>query len=125
MLASLNHPYIATIHGLEQSNGTSYLVMELVSCETLQERIRREGPVPVEEALSIAKVKVLAFGLAKAFAEDTETSDPINSPTLSMAAGPEHERTRLHPRVADSQCTYRKPHSGRNPQMEKLRFSPS
>ncbi len=117
MLASLNHPNIATIHGLEQSNGTSYLVMELVSGETLQERIRRDGPVPVEEALTIAKqiaealeaahekgiihrdlkpanvkvtpegkVKVLDFGLAKAFAEDTETSDPINSPTLSQAA---------------------------------------
>ena len=52
MLASLNHPNIATIHGLEQSNGTSYLVMELVSGETLQERIRRDGAVPVEEALS-------------------------------------------------------------------------
>ena len=35
MLAALNHPNIATIHGLEQSNGTSYLVMELVSGETL------------------------------------------------------------------------------------------
>jgi serine/threonine protein kinase len=34
MLASLNHPNIATIHGLEQSNGTSYLVMELVSGDT-------------------------------------------------------------------------------------------
>jgi serine/threonine protein kinase len=117
MLASLNHPNIATIHGLEQSNGTSYLVMELVSGETLQGRIRRDGAVPVEEALSIAKqiaealeaahekgiihrdlkpanvkvtpegkVKVLDFGLAKAFSEDTESSDPINSPTLSMAA---------------------------------------
>ena len=55
MLASLNHPNIATIHGSEQSSGTSYLVMELVSGETLQERIRRDGPVPVEEALSNAK----------------------------------------------------------------------
>ena len=117
MLAALNHPNIATIYGLEQSNGTSYLVMELVSGETLQERIRRDGPVPIEEALTTAKqiaealeaahekgiihrdlkpanvkvtpegkVKVLDFGLAKAFAEDTETSDPINSPTLSHAA---------------------------------------
>src|ERR1700752_4228108 len=38
VLASLNHPNIATIHGLEQSNGTSYLVMELVSGETLADR---------------------------------------------------------------------------------------
>src|SRR5580698_1220785 len=43
MLAALNHPTIATIYGLEQSNGTSYLVMELVSGETLQQRMAREG----------------------------------------------------------------------------------
>ena len=117
MLASLNHPNIATIHGLEQSGGTSYLVMELVLGETLQERVKREGPVPVEEALAIAKqiaealeaahekgiihrdlkpanvkvtpegkVKVLDFGLAKAFAGDASTEDIGNSPTLSQAA---------------------------------------
>src|SRR5712664_3179489 len=55
MLAALNHPNIATIHGLEQSGGTSYLVMELVSGDTLAERVKREGTVPVEEALTIAK----------------------------------------------------------------------
>src|SRR5256885_13174335 len=53
MLASLNHPNIATIHGLEQSGDTSYLVMELVSGETLADRIKREGAVPLEEALAI------------------------------------------------------------------------
>ncbi len=117
LLASLNHPNIATIHGLEDSNGTSYLVMELVPGENLAERVRRDGAVPVEEALTIAKqiaealeaahekgiihrdlkpanvkltpegkVKVLDFGLAKAFAGDTSTEDMGNSPTLSMAA---------------------------------------
>ena len=117
MLASLNHPNIATIHGLEQSGGTSYLVMELVSGETLAERIKQDGAVPIEEALAIAKqiaealeaahekgiihrdlkpanvkltpegkVKVLDFGLAKAFAGDTSTEDIGNSPTLSQAA---------------------------------------
>jgi serine/threonine protein kinase len=117
MLASLNHPNIATIHGLEQSGSTSYLVMELVSGETLAERIKRDGPVPVEESLAIAKqiaealeaahekgiihrdlkpanvkvtpegkVKVLDFGLAKAFAGDASNEDIGNSPTLSMAA---------------------------------------
>ena len=117
MLAALNHPNIATIHGLEQSNGTSYLVMELVPGETLAERVKRDGAMPVEEALAIArqiaealeaahekgiihrdlkpanvkvtpegKVKVLDFGLAKAFAGDTANEDPTNSPTLSMAA---------------------------------------
>jgi hypothetical protein len=117
MLAALNHPNIATIYGLEQSGGSHYLVMELVPGDTLQQRVKREGPVPIEEALAIAKqiaealeaaheksiihrdlkpanvkltpdgkVKVLDFGLAKAFAGDTSTEDMGNSPTLSMAA---------------------------------------
>jgi Tol biopolymer transport system component len=117
MLASLNHPNIATIHGLEQSNATSYLVMELVSGETLADRIKRDGPFPVDEALTIAKqiaealeaahekgiihrdlkpanvkvtleskIKVLDFGLAKAFAGEAAGDDPSNSPTLSLAA---------------------------------------
>ena len=117
MLASLNHPNIATIHGLENSDGTHFLIMELVSGETLAERIKREGAVPVEEALKIAvqiaealeaahdkniihrdlkpanikvtsegKVKVLDFGLAKAFAGEELGSDPSNSPTLSHGA---------------------------------------
>src|SRR6202166_1286770 len=55
MLAALNHPNIATIYGLEQSGGTSYLVMELVSGETLADRVKREGAVPIDEALTIAK----------------------------------------------------------------------
>jgi dienelactone hydrolase len=54
MLASLNHPNIATIHGLEQSNGTHYLVMELVPGETLAERVKRDGAFPIEEAFRIA-----------------------------------------------------------------------
>src|ERR1700726_3578875 len=115
MLAALNHPNIATIYGLEQANGTSYLVMELVSGETLAERIKREGALPIEEALAICKqiaealesahekgiihrdlkpanvkvtpegkVKVLDFGLAKAFSGDASQEDPSNLPTLSM-----------------------------------------
>jgi len=117
MLASPNHPNIATIHGLEHSDGTHFLIMELVVGETLAERIKREGLVPVEEALKIAvqiaealeaahekgiihrdlkpanvkvtpegKVKVLDFGLAKAFADDTVDSNPSQSPTLSAVA---------------------------------------
>jgi Tol biopolymer transport system component len=117
LLASLNHPNIATIYNIEDSNGTTYLVMEFVPGENLSDRIKRDGAVPVEEALVIAKqiaealeaaheksiihrdlkpanvkltpegkVKVLDFGLAKAFAGDTSTEDMSNSPTLSMAA---------------------------------------
>ena len=55
MLAALNHSNISTVHGLEQSSGTSYLVMELVPGETLAEFVKREGAVPVEEAPAIAK----------------------------------------------------------------------
>ena len=51
LLASLNHPNIATIHGLEESGGTHYLVMELVPGDTLAERIQHDGAVPIEEAL--------------------------------------------------------------------------
>ena len=54
MLASLNHPNIATIYGLEDSNGVHYLVMELVPGETLADRIRRDGAVPIVETLNIA-----------------------------------------------------------------------
>src|SRR6266550_2639348 len=53
VLASLNHSNIAAIHGLEESGGRRFLVMELVPGETLAERIKR-GAIPVEEALVIA-----------------------------------------------------------------------
>jgi eukaryotic-like serine/threonine-protein kinase len=116
MLAALNHPNIATIYGLEQSDGVTCLVMELVPGQTLAERVKA-GPLPIEEVLKIAiqiaealeaahekqiihrdlkpanvkvtpedKVKVLDFGLAKAFAGDATTEDIGNSPTLSAAA---------------------------------------
>ena len=117
MLAALNHSNIATIHGLEHSDGAHFLIMELVSGETLAERIKREGAVPIKEALKIAvqiaealeaahekgiihrdlkpanvkvttegTLKVLDFGLAKAFAGDAGDSNPSQSPTLSAVA---------------------------------------
>ena len=52
-LASLNHQNIAIIHGLEKSQGTYALVMELVEGEDLSQRISR-GPIPLDEALPIA-----------------------------------------------------------------------
>src|SRR4249919_1179019 len=116
VLASLNHPNIAAIHSLEETNGSRFLVLELVEGETLAERVKR-GPIPVDEALSIAKnicealeaaheksvvhrdlkpanvkitpegkVKVLDFGLAKAFETDASKGNLSQSPTLSMAA---------------------------------------
>ncbi len=54
VLASLNHPNIAAIHGIEQSGDTRALVLELVEGPTLADRIA-QGPVPLDEALPIAK----------------------------------------------------------------------
>src|SRR5246127_2660039 len=54
VLASLNHPGIAAIYGLEEINNRHFLVMELVPGETLADRIKR-GAIPIEEALPIAK----------------------------------------------------------------------
>src|SRR5262245_18600957 len=54
VLAALNHPNIAQIFGIEESGDKRCIVMELVEGETLQARIQR-GPIPVDEALSIAK----------------------------------------------------------------------
>ena len=115
VLAALNHPNIATIYGLEESGEQQFLVMELVSGETLADKLNR-GPVPLEEGLRIAlqiaealeaahekgivhrdlkpanvkitadaKVKVLDFGLAKALENDTTAAALSNSPTLTGA----------------------------------------
>src|SRR5262245_17371624 len=54
VLASLNHPNIAAIYDLQEAEGSRFLVLELVEGETLADRIQR-GPIPVNEALNIAK----------------------------------------------------------------------
>src|SRR4051812_14399224 len=54
VLASLNHPHIAAIYGLEESAGATALVMELVEGDDLWQRIAR-GSIPLDEALPIAK----------------------------------------------------------------------
>ena len=118
MLASLNHPNIATIYGLEYSDGVHYLAMELVPGQTLAEKVSA-GPLRIAEALAIASqiaealeaahekgvihrdlkpanvkvtpegnVKVLDFGLAKAFANDGGL-DLSQSPTLTGMASEE------------------------------------
>src|SRR5688572_5714956 len=53
LLASVSHPNIAGIHGLEESNGVTALVLELVPGETLADRLAR-GPIAVDEALAMA-----------------------------------------------------------------------
>jgi serine/threonine protein kinase len=54
MLASINHPHIAAIYDIQMSGSLHFLVMELVEGETLADRISREGPIPVAEAIAIA-----------------------------------------------------------------------
>jgi serine/threonine-protein kinase len=112
VLASLNHPNIAAIYGLEESDGIRALVMELIEGPTLADRIAA-GRIPFDEALSIARqiadgleaahergiihrdlkpanvkvttegvAKLLDFGLAKVFEGETHDADLSHSPTL-------------------------------------------
>jgi serine/threonine protein kinase len=53
ILARLNHPNIGAIYGLEESGHASYLILELIDGETLDERLARTGPIPAEEALRL------------------------------------------------------------------------
>jgi hypothetical protein len=118
LLASLNHPNIAAIYGLEEMGGARCLVLELVEGETLAEAIAR-GPLAPDDALGIAAqiaaalaaahdkgivhrdlkpanvvvtpdgtVKVLDFGLAKAVEAEPEAPDSSLSPTLLPATQP-------------------------------------
>ncbi len=113
VLASLNHPNIATIYGLENFDNQQLLLMELVEGETLEEHIKK-GPSPMEEVVNVClqiteglesahakgiihrdlkpgnikitpegKIKILDFGLAKAFYEEPEPMDLSKSPTLT------------------------------------------
>jgi serine/threonine protein kinase/TolB-like protein/predicted Zn-dependent protease len=112
VLASLNHPNIATIHGIEDCDGSKAIVMELVEGETLSDRLKR-GPMTMDEALSVfhqiaaaleaahekgvihrdlkpgninftadGKVKVLDFGLAKAIDAKPGAETENETPTL-------------------------------------------
>ena len=116
LLASLNHPNIAHLYGLEDAGAVHALVMELVDGATLAERIA-QGPMALEEAVVLAKqiadgleyahergiihrdlkpanikvtpdgqTKILDFGLAKALAGDSAEGDIATSPTISVAA---------------------------------------
>jgi serine/threonine-protein kinase len=54
LLASLNHPHIAALHGLEESNGVRALILEFVDGPTLADRIA-QGPISLDEAMPIAR----------------------------------------------------------------------
>jgi serine/threonine-protein kinase len=116
ILASLSHPNIGHIYGIEDDTGVLALVLELIEGPTLADRIAK-GPIPVDEALPIAKqiaealeaahdqgiihrdlkpaninvredgtVKVLDFGLAKAFHPDVVEANLTQTPTLTAGA---------------------------------------
>jgi eukaryotic-like serine/threonine-protein kinase len=113
VLASLNHPNIAAIHGVEEADGQRFLVLELVEGDTLAERLIK-GPLSLEETIEVClqiaeglegahekgiihrdlkpgnvkitpegKVKILDFGLAKAFHDQAPEVDLRNSPTIT------------------------------------------
>ena len=115
VLASLNHPNIASIHGFEESDGLQALALELVDGPTLADRIAH-GPIPIDEALPIARqiaegleaaheqgiihrdlkpsnvavrpdgtVKILDFGLAKVLQPDA-VSTPDRTPSATIRA---------------------------------------
>src|SRR5207342_188553 len=116
VLAALNHPNIAAIYGFEDASDPPALVLELVEGATLAERLQ-EGPIPLQEALPIARqiaealeaaheqaiihrdlkpanikirpdgtVKVLDFGLAKAFEPVGVAAEAADSPTITSPA---------------------------------------
>jgi serine/threonine protein kinase len=113
LLAVLNHPNIATIHGLEESDGRRFIVMELAEGEALRTRLNG-GPLEVGETLELCrqitealeaahekgiihrdlkpgnimitpegKIKILDFGLAKAYTGETTNIDIEKSPTIT------------------------------------------
>jgi serine/threonine protein kinase len=87
-LAALNHPHIAQIHGVEDTGATRALVMELVEGDDLAQRIAR-GPVPLEEALPIARQVAEALEAAHdagIIHRDLEDADETPDPPLSVAA---------------------------------------
>ena len=94
LLAQLNHPNIATLHGLEEAHGQKFIVMELIEGETLAERIA-SGPIPVDEAMLL--FQQIAGGLAVAHAKGIVHRD-LKPANIKIGPDGNPEDSRLRPR---------------------------
>jgi Tol biopolymer transport system component/tRNA A-37 threonylcarbamoyl transferase component Bud32 len=145
VLASVSHPNIASIHGLEETSGAVALALELVEGEDLQQRLRR-GPIPVEEAMAIARqiaqgleaahekgivhrdlkpanvkvtpegeVKLLDFGLARAY----EVEAASTGRTLDLSHSPALSNMATEAGIVLGTAGYMSPEQARGKTVDK------
>ncbi len=149
MLASLNHPNIAAVYGLHEADGERFIAMELVGGEDLSERLAR-GPVPVEEAIEIARsiakalevahergiihrdlkpanirvteadeVKVLDFGLAKAFDPVAVSGSATEQQRISLSLSPTLTAAGTMPGIILGTAAYMSPEQARGKPVDR------
>jgi len=145
-LAQLNHPSLAGIHGVEEQDGSKYLVLEYVEGETLADMLDR-GPLPVDEAIEIAvqiaagveaaheagvihrdlkpgnvivtpdgNAKVLDFGLARTDEPQGSSSGGLDSPTITS---PAIQHSPTMPGVILGTAAYMSPEQARGRRVDK------